>query len=179
MVRSDMCRLCRDGQRTLNSSQADTARGGVNQNIIALLHIGSDYQSAVAGGSGDKQAGCLGERPALGHRQHRHLLGNTLGGICSLRSAKNPSSLGKPGVLGPLGRGDDDASELGARNPWESCLGKQMVRLAQSWPTGDTYVAGSDTCQQSGERRRNWSQRREPRSNTRHLWARGPQVQTP
>ena len=105
---------------TLNGSQADTARSGVHEDRVALLDARADDQCAVAGRGGDEQARGLLEGPAVGDGQQGDLRGAEARGKGALAGAKDA---GADGVLGEfagrLGRGDDDACELGAGDPGE------------------------------------------------------------
>lgn len=108
----------------MHGGEADTARGGVDEDPVTLLDAGPDDEGAVAGGRGDEEARGLLEAPARGHGQQRDLGGAQLGGEGALRGAEDAGPDGELGRRRPrgglLGRGDYRAGELGAGDPGES-----------------------------------------------------------
>jgi hypothetical protein len=107
---------------TLDSSQADTAGGGVDQHPITLFDTGALDERAVARRCRDEEAGGVLEGPALGDGQDSLLGGVDVLGVGALRGAKDAGADGVQRLgLGVLGDGDDNAGEFDAGGPGKGC----------------------------------------------------------
>lgn len=92
----------------------------MHQHDITRLDSRPHHQRTIARRRRHKQARGVPERPALRHRQQRHLLGAQLRRKGALRGTKDAGSHGEA-RLGPAfaRRGHDGAGELGSGDPWE------------------------------------------------------------
>ena len=138
----------------------------MHQHVVAGLDFGSHDEPRVACRSGHKQSRRIRKGPAFGDGEELGLSGRNLGRVGALATSEY---LGPNRVLG-VGRirrsSQDNAGELGARNPWECCRESVAAsRPAKEVPSG-AYEAGSGISPESGEYRRNWLRWRESRSGT-------------
>lgn len=96
----------------------------MHQHHIAGLHSRPHHQRAVARRRRHIQTRGIPERPALRHRQQRILPDAQLRGKGALSGAKDARADGEARRLRAAAfafarRGDDDAGEFSAGNPWE------------------------------------------------------------
>lgn len=92
----------------------------MHQHNITSLDSRPHHQRAVARRRRDIQAGGISERPALWHRQQRILLDAQLRRKSALPGAKDACADGEARRVAALARrGDDDAGEFSAGDPWE------------------------------------------------------------
>ncbi len=117
--RNDPCakRLC-----DLHGREAHAPSGSVHEHPVAGADAGALHERAVAGGRRDEEPRRVGKGPAGGHGQQAGLLGADARGVAALGGTEDAGADGEPGARKAAGGSEDDAGELGARDPREGGL---------------------------------------------------------